>query len=191
MKEIKTKRIMIEDNLTFRGKHIKVTDMTYQIKKAWKKFIKILFILVVISIFIISIFLFGRYTYYKEYYSRTWYLETAYLDNSHAYSVITYDENVKKEIIKYTRFYQYTGKDGILYYHQLKNNDTEGIKGEELLIYVSEENNAKTLSYQNFENENRVIIGLNLIIFIPYLVLSFVKITTLYIKRKRIIKETK
>ena len=62
MKEIKTKRIMIEDNLTFRGKNIKVTDMTYQIKKAWKKFIKILFILVVISIFIISIFLFGRYT---------------------------------------------------------------------------------------------------------------------------------
>lgn len=191
MKQIESKRISINSDIKFRGKPIEVADKSYQIKKAWKKFFKIFFILIILAAFIVSIFMFGRYTYYKEYYSKTWYLETAYLDNSHAYLVTTYEGDVKKEITKYTRFYTYTGKDGNIYFHQLKNNDTEGIIGEELKIYVDEKNNAKTLTYNDFKDENILMYGLIAALFIPYIILSFIKLITLYIKKHKLNREAK
>ena len=183
MKKVESKRISINTDIKYRGEHIEVADKSYQIRKSWKKFFKTLLILIVLIMFIVSIFMFRRYTYYKEYYSRTWYLETSYLDNSHAYQVITYDGDVKKEITKYTRFYSYTGKDGNVYYHQLKDNNTEGTIGEELKIYVDEENNAKTLTYNDFKEENILMYGLIAAIIIPFFLLTFIKLITLYIKK--------
>lgn len=191
MRKVESKRISINNNIKYRGEHIEVADKSYQIKKSWKKFFKIFLILLVLIMFIVSIFMFRRYAYYKEYYSKSWYLETAYLDNSHAYLVATYDGDIKKEITKYTRFYSYTAKDGNTYYHQLKNNDTEGTIGEELKIYIDEENPAKTLTYQDFKEENKLMYGLITAILLPFIILSFFIFATLYINRRKIKREIK
>ena len=191
MKKIENKRIKINTNIKYRGEPIKVADKSYEIRKTWKKFFKILFILLIISAFIVSIFMFRRYPYYKEYYTKDWYLSKAYLDNSHEYLVSVYEDDIKTEVVKYTRFYSYTGKDGNTYFHQVKNNDTEGIKGEEILIWILEENNAKTLTFHDYSNENLLIYGLISVLLIPFFILSFIKFLTLYIKRNKLNKEYK
>ena len=169
MKKIENKRIKINTSIKYRGEPIKVADKSYEIRKTWKKFFKILFILLIISAFIVSLFMFRRYPYYKEYYTKDWYLSKAYLDNSHEYLVSVYEDDIKTEVVKYTRFYSYTGKDGNTYFHQIKNNDTEGIKGE----------------------ENLLIYGLISVLLIPFFILSFIKLLTLHIKRNKLNKEYK
>lgn len=191
MKKIESKRIIVNPDIKYRGEPLKVADKSYEIRKSWKKFFKILFILLIVIAFIVSVFMFRRYPYYKEYYSREWYLSPAYLDNSHAYLVATYDGDVKTEVTKYTRFYSYTGKDGNTYYHQLKNNDTEGTKGEQILIWVLEENNAKTLTFQDYSDENILIYGLISALLIPYTILSIIKLIALYMKRNKLNREYK
>jgi amino acid transporter len=191
MKKNESKKNSINKDIIYRGEPIEVADKSYEIKKSWKKFFKILFILLIVSAFIISVFMFRRYPYYKEYFSKEWYLAPAYLDNSHAYLVSTYDGDIKTEITKYTRFYSYTGRDGNTYFHQLKNNDTEGTKGEELLIWVSVENNAKTLTFQDYSDENLLMYGLIIVLLVPYIILSLIKLITLYMKRHKLNKEYK
>ena len=191
MKKIENKRIEIDTNIKYRGEPLKVADKSYEIRKTWKKFFKILFILLIISAFIVGIFMFRRYPYYKEYYTKDWYLSPAYLDNSHEYLVPIYEGDVKTEVIKYTRFYSYTGKDGNTYFHQIKNNDTEGTKGEQVLIWVLEENNAKTLTFQDYSDENILIYGLISALLIPYIILSIIKLIALYIKRNKLNREYK
>lgn len=191
MKKIENKRIEINTNIKYRGEPLKVADKSYEIRKTWKKFFKILFILLIISAFIVGIFMFRRYPYYKAYYTKDWYLSPAYLDNSHEYLVPIYEGDVKTEVIKYTRFYSYTGKDGNTYFHQIKNNDTEGTKGEQVLIWVLEENNAKTLTFQDYSDENILIYGLISALLIPYIILSIIKLTALYIKRNKLNREYK
>ena len=62
---------------------------------------------------------------------------------------------------------------------------------EEILIWILEENNAKTLTFHDYSDENLLIYGIISVLLIPFFILSFIKLLTLHIKRNKLNKEYK
>lgn len=168
----------------FKGKNYELSEILLRIRKQRKYFFKTLFGLCLLVAFIVSIFMFRRYLYYKELKSRTWYEQISYLESSHEYTETQEDSDGNKTTVtRYKRFYTYTGKDGKTYTHQQKDFVSEGTIGEELLIYVAEDNNAKSLEIKDFTSENEILIFFAVIFIVPAIVIFLVIFIILYTKK--------
>lgn len=169
---------------TFRGKDFEYNEILVKIKKYWKDFFKVLILLLIVICFIVGLFLIRRTDYYKKLNSISWYIETAYLDSGHPYTETdTSLDGTKTEITKYKRFYGYTGKDNIKYWHSQTGYDEIGEVGEELKIYVDENDNSKSMEIKSFKNENIGLLIVSSVILLPFIIVYLFIIVRLYFKK--------
>lgn len=180
-------------NATFRGKDFEYNEVIVKIKKYSKDFMKILICLCIVIIFIFGIFLIRRTDYYKQLKSTTWYEETAYLESNHAYTESNTElDGTNTEITKYKRFYGYTGKDNVKYWHSQTGYDKMGEVGEELKIYVDEKDNSKSMEIKMYNEENFALIIFTCIVLGPVSIIYFIIILRLRFKKIRLdIKQRK
>ncbi len=171
----------------FRGKDFEYNEILVKIRKYRNDFLKILVCLLVIIAFVVGIFLIRRTDYYKQLKSTSWYEEIAYLDSGHAYTEYeTKLDGTKTEITKYKRFYTYTGKDDVKYWHSQTGYDNEGVIGEELKIYVDENDNSKSMEIKSFKKENLGLLVVSCVILGPFILIYLFILIRLYIMKIRL-----
>jgi hypothetical protein len=133
-----------------------------------------------------------RTDYTKKLKSTTWYEEISYLESSHAYIESNDELDGVTEVTKYKRFYVYTGKDGVKYWHSQTGYENEGTIGEELKIYVDEKDNSKSLEIKMYNEENFALIIFTCIVLGPVSIIYFIIILRLRFKKIRLdIKQRK